>query len=180
MVIAPHRARTWLIGPGRFLSLDVPRLIGVLNVTPDSFSDGGAWTEQAQAVDHALRMIDEGAHMIDVGGESTRPGAPPVPEREQIERTCGVIEALRGRSTVPISIDTTRRAVAEAALRAGAVGEDVEPPSAVGPQEEPGDLPGAGAGLEADFAGVVAVHAGDDSDFPRAMAGAGAGRGPVC
>jgi dihydropteroate synthase len=111
---------SWLIAPGRALTLDQPRILGVLNVTPDSFSDGGRHRGVDEALAHALRMIDEGASIIDVGGESTRPGAARVPAAEQIDRTALVIEAIAARSTVPISIDTTSSEVAAAALDAGA------------------------------------------------------------
>jgi dihydropteroate synthase len=110
----------WQVGPRQTLRLDEPRFIGVLNVTPDSFSDGGAFRSVAAAVDHAGRMLDSGACMIDVGGESTRPGAVRVEASEQIHRTIPVIEALRRNSEALISIDTTLATVAEAALDAGA------------------------------------------------------------
>jgi dihydropteroate synthase len=99
-----------------------PRIAGILNLTPDSFSDGGRFVEQRSAIDHALRMAEEGADVIDVGGESTRPGSLSVPAAEQARRVLGVIEGLRTRlpAHVPISIDTTRADVAEAALGAGA------------------------------------------------------------
>ncbi len=113
-------AQMWRVGPRRTLRLDQARLIGVLNVTPDSFSDGGANATVTAAVDYAASMLAQGACMIDVGGESTRPGAGRVEAAEQIERTVRVIEALRRRSDTLISIDTTRAAVAEAALDAGA------------------------------------------------------------
>jgi dihydropteroate synthase len=95
-------------------------VMGVLNVTPDSFSDGGQFVDAERAVAHGLAMVEAGAALIDLGGESTRPGAEPVPAAEQIRRTRPVIEALRRRSGVLISIDTTLAAVAEAALAAGA------------------------------------------------------------
>jgi len=95
-------------------------VMGVLNVTPDSFSDGGQFVDAERAVAHSLAMVEAGAALIDLGGESTRPGAEPVPAAEQIRRTRPVIEALRRRSGVLISIDTTLAAVAEAALAAGA------------------------------------------------------------
>jgi dihydropteroate synthase len=95
--------------------------MGVLNVTPDSFSDGGRHAHTDAAVAHGLRMIDQGADFIDVGGESTRPGADPVPLEEELRRVLPVIELLRARSDVPISIDTTKPGVAERALDAGAV-----------------------------------------------------------
>lgn len=95
-------------------------LMGIVNVTPDSFSDGGRFLDAGLAVQQALALIREGADMIDVGGESTRPGAPPVGEAEELRRVLPVIETLAGQVTVPISIDTMKPSVAEAALRAGA------------------------------------------------------------
>jgi dihydropteroate synthase len=99
-----------------------PLIMGILNVTPDSFSDGGCYSDTAAAVQHALEMIDEGADLIDVGGESTRPGSQPVPAPEQERRVIPVIVRLREcvPSSTPISIDTTSARVAEAALEAGA------------------------------------------------------------
>lgn len=94
--------------------------MGILNVTPDSFSDGGLFAAVESAEQHARRMIGEGADLIDVGGESTRPGSSPVDEAEQIRRVAPVIRAIRQASPVAISIDTTRSAVADAALDAGA------------------------------------------------------------
>ena len=110
----------WQVGSDRSLQLDQPRLMGVLNITPDSFSDGGSFVTADRAVEHGLRMVDDGASIIDVGGESTRPGAQRVSVEEQTRRTVGVIERLRRETDVLISIDTTRSAVAEAALEAGA------------------------------------------------------------
>jgi len=94
--------------------------MGVINVTPDSFSDGGRHADSVAAVTHALRMIDEGAGLIDVGGESTRPGAPSVSVETEIERVVPVIEALAARTKIPISIDTSKPAVMTAAVHAGA------------------------------------------------------------
>jgi dihydropteroate synthase len=94
--------------------------MGILNVTPDSFSDGGKYADPDAALGHARRMIDEGVDIIDVGGESTRPGSQSVPAVEQIRRTVPVITAIRRVWNGPISIDTTRANVAEAALDAGA------------------------------------------------------------
>jgi dihydropteroate synthase len=94
--------------------------MGVINVTPDSFSDGGRHADSVAAVTHALRMIDEGAGLIDVGGESTRPGAPSVGVETEIERVVPVIEALAARTKIPISIDTSKPAVMTAAVHAGA------------------------------------------------------------
>jgi dihydropteroate synthase len=95
-------------------------LMGIVNVTPDSFSDGGRFLNQEAAVQHALELIAEGADMIDVGGESTRPKAEPVTEVEELRRVIPVIEQLVGQVKVPISIDTMKPAVAKAALQAGA------------------------------------------------------------
>jgi dihydropteroate synthase len=95
-------------------------LMGVLNVTPDSFSDGGRFLDPARAVERAAEMVAEGADIIDVGGESTRPGGTPVGVGEELRRVVRVVEALAGRVSVPISVDTTKAAVARAALEAGA------------------------------------------------------------
>jgi len=108
------------------LELDRPAVMGILNVTPDSFSDGGKWNRPALAAAQALAMAREGAALIDVGGESTRPGASRVPAEEQVRRTLEPIERIRaeldrhGFGHVAISIDTTLAPVAEAALGAGA------------------------------------------------------------
>jgi len=95
-------------------------VMGILNVTPDSFSDGGQFLDPGAAAEHGVRMASQGAVVIDVGGESTRPGSKPVPPAEQIRRTVPVIEVLAERIDVPISIDTTDFEVARAALSAGA------------------------------------------------------------
>jgi dihydropteroate synthase len=95
-------------------------VMGVLNVTPDSFSDGGRYGDVERAVDHALRMVEEGADWIDVGGESTRPGAGAVSEEEELRRVIPVIGRLRERTGVPLSIDTQKAGVARAALAEGA------------------------------------------------------------
>lgn len=100
--------------------MDCPRIMGILNVTPDSFSDGGVHFELSKAVHAALQMESDGASIIDIGGESTRPGAEPVSAEEEIARTVPVIEEIRRRSSVPISIDSSKAAVCEAALDAGA------------------------------------------------------------
>ncbi|MDA1008668.1 MAG: dihydropteroate synthase [Planctomycetota bacterium] len=113
----------WRIARGHSLAVGVhdPALVmGILNVTPDSFSDGGLWMDPEVAVDRALEMISEGASIIDIGGESTRPGAARVEVAEQIRRVVPLITALSRRSDVAISVDTTRVEVAEAALDAGA------------------------------------------------------------
>ena len=97
-----------------------PHLMGVLNVTPDSFSDGGAFLDPETAVARGLRMAEEGARIIDIGGESSRPGAEPVAEEEELRRVVPVIRALAGRTPCLLSIDTAKASVAEAALSAGA------------------------------------------------------------
>lgn len=98
-----------------------PLIMGVLNVTPDSFSDGGQFRDVDGAVAHAREMIEAGADLIDVGGESTRPGSRPVSADEQVARVVPVVQAIGGLGLpVTVSVDTTRAAVAEAALRAGA------------------------------------------------------------
>jgi dihydropteroate synthase len=94
--------------------------MGVVNVTPDSFSDGGKFLDTGAAVAHALNLVVQGAEILDIGGESTRPGAEPVSEAEELRRVLPVIEQLAGRVRVPMSIDTTKPAVARAALAAGA------------------------------------------------------------
>jgi dihydropteroate synthase len=97
------------------------RIMGVVNVTPDSFSDGGAFLDRGAAVRHGLRLAFEGADLLDIGGESTRPGAASVPENEELDRVIPVIEGIRAENdAVRISIDTSKAAVAAAALDAGA------------------------------------------------------------
>lgn len=98
-----------------------PRVMGIVNTTPDSFSDGGRYADPAAAVDHGCRLAEEGAAVIDVGGESTRPGAKAVPEAEECKRVVPVIRALAQRLRVPVSVDTCKPGVARAALDAGAV-----------------------------------------------------------
>jgi dihydropteroate synthase len=102
------------------LSLDRVAIMGVLNVTPDSFSDGGLWLDPDKAIAHAHEMVEQGAAIIDVGGESTRPGAEPVPEEEELRRVLPVIGALHDGIDVPISIDTRKEEVARRAVEAGA------------------------------------------------------------
>ncbi len=104
----------------RELTLDRTRLMGVLNVTPDSFSDGGRYQTREAAIEHAAELLDAGAHVIDIGGESTRPGATPLGLQEELDRVIPIIEALAARLDVVLSIDTYKAAVAAAALAAGA------------------------------------------------------------
>jgi dihydropteroate synthase len=114
------RERIWKIGERVF---DVSRhglIMGVLNVTPDSFSDGGEFLTPGKATERAFEMAAEGAHIIDIGGESTRPGAEPVTVEEELRRVIPVVENLRRKLDLPISIDTSKAAVARAAIDAGA------------------------------------------------------------
>ena len=99
---------------------DKPLVMGILNVTPDSFYDGGLFFDRKRAIDHALQMIDEGADVIDIGAESTRPFSEPTPLAEELGRLVPVIEAVRKHSDIPISVDTYKAAAAKAALEAGA------------------------------------------------------------
>ena len=95
-------------------------VMGILNVTPDSFSDGSKFNTLDKAIDHAAEMIADGASIIDVGGESTRPGYTQISDEEEIARVVPVIEALKKRFAIPLSVDTYKSAVADAALSAGA------------------------------------------------------------
>lgn len=124
--------------------------MGVVNVTPDSFSDGGKYLEVADAVDHGLALVAQGADLLDIGGESTRPGADPIDAAEELRRVLPVVRALADAATLPISIDTTKAAVAAAALEAGAtVVNDIS-----GGRADPDLL-----GVVADSgAGFVAMH----------------------
>jgi dihydropteroate synthase len=102
------------------LSLDQPRIMGIVNVTPDSFSDGGSFATPAAAIDHARRLADEGADILDIGGESTRPGADAVSLDEELRRVIPVIEGLAGRTHARLSIDTRKAEVMRRAASAGA------------------------------------------------------------
>jgi len=113
--------RTWGIRGGE-VSLDKPLIIGIINVAPDSFSDGGHLASPDAAIEHGARLISDGARLLDVGGESTRPGADPVPVKEEIARVVPVIAGLKHRDLGPISVDTRKAEVARAALDAGAAG----------------------------------------------------------
>jgi dihydropteroate synthase len=107
---------------GRTLTFDSRRtlIMGILNVTPDSFFDGGRFLDPARAVERSLEMVEQGADIIDIGGESTRPGAEAVPEEEELRRVLPVIERLAGRVETPLSIDTSKPAVARKCLALGA------------------------------------------------------------
>src|SRR6185369_3361662 len=105
---------------GRTLRLDRPRIAGIVNVTPDSFSGDGLATSTTAAIVHALKLAEEGADLLDIGGESTRPGAAPVAATDEIARVVPVIEALAKQTSLPISIDTSKPEVMRAAVAAGA------------------------------------------------------------
>jgi len=105
---------------GRTLSLNHPIIMGILNVTPDSFSDGGQWSGKSQAIQHALDMQEQGADIIDIGGESTRPGAEAVSLQQELKRVIPVIEAIVPQLSIPVSIDTSKPDVMRAAVAAGA------------------------------------------------------------
>jgi dihydropteroate synthase len=133
----------------RVLDLGRPVVMGVLNVTPDSFSDGGRFIDLAEALGHARRLIDEGASIIDVGGESTRPGASAASLDEELARVLPVIQALRRESAVFISVDTSKPHVMSAACEAGAdIINDVRA------LQEPGAL----AAAAVSGAGVCLMH----------------------
>lgn len=124
MVATKVWAQRMLLRAGHF-EFQFPRpalVMGVVNVTPDSFSDGGQFLDSRKAIDRSLRLVEEGAEIIDIGGESTRPNATPVPEEEELRRVLPVIRELtqKAKVTVPISIDTMKPAVARAAIEAGA------------------------------------------------------------
>ena len=119
--MTPRAPYTLALPGGRTLALGSRTLVmGIVNVTPDSFADGGACSDPGQAADRALALEAAGADLLDVGGESTRPGAEPVPAREELRRIVPVLERLAGRAGVPISVDTYKAAVARAALDHGA------------------------------------------------------------
>jgi dihydropteroate synthase len=114
------RELVWRVGQTSLVCGRRTLVMGVLNVTPDSFSDGGRFFGERAAVDRGIAMVDEGADLVDVGGESTRPGSDPVPVDEELRRVVPVIENLAAHVAVPISVDTRRAEVARAALGAGA------------------------------------------------------------
>lgn len=111
---------SWQLGNQLWQSQKMPRLMGILNVTPDSFSDGGQFLDPRAAIEQGLQLVTDGAAILDIGGESTRPGATPVTETEELRRVIPVIQGLAERAGVPISIDTMKARVAQEALQAGA------------------------------------------------------------
>lgn len=105
---------------GKSLDLSAPRIMGIVNVTPDSFSDGGKFFSRDAAIRQAIKLVEDGADILDIGGESTRPGSTPVQEQEEIDRIAPVIEAISSELNVPISIDTMNAEVMRAAVAVGA------------------------------------------------------------
>lgn len=120
MVEVPERRPTALRCGGRRILFDRPRIMGILNITPDSFSDGGRYADLGGAVSRAREMVEQGADLIDIGGESTRPGAVPVDPDEECRRIIPVIEKLAADGAVPLSVDTRHPQVMQAAIQAGA------------------------------------------------------------
>ncbi|WP_235990320.1 dihydropteroate synthase [Bremerella alba] len=146
----PYRALTWQLRTRTLRFNRTPKLMGILNVTPDSFSDGGQWIDPQAAIDRALQMEAEGADIVDVGGESTRPYSEPVTAEEEIRRIIPIIQSLAESLRIPISIDTTKAIVAKEAIAAGAeVINDVS-----GLEADPGMVPLA---VETGV-GVCAMH----------------------
>jgi dihydropteroate synthase len=119
LMLATQRPRFWMTSQ-RELSLERPLIMGILNVTPDSFSDGNLYSDPQRAIERALEMVAEGADIIDIGGESTRPGAAPVSTEDELTRVIPVIAGIAGRTSCPISVDTWKSTVALAAMDAGA------------------------------------------------------------
>ena len=113
-------ARSWKLRSRTLDVTGIPLLMGIVNVTPDSFSDGGRFFEPADAIEHGLRLADQGADLLDIGGESTRPGAEPVDADEELRRVTPVVAALCEQTSLPISVDTSKAAVAREAVGAGA------------------------------------------------------------
>ncbi|HAC89612.1 MAG TPA: dihydropteroate synthase, partial [Planctomycetaceae bacterium] len=113
-------AKTWQLRSCQLNFENGPAIMGIVNVTPDSFSDGGEFFPVDRAVEHALRLEDAGAGILDIGGESTRPYSSPVSLDQELSRVVPVLERLSGRGAIPISIDTSKAAVAQAAIDLGA------------------------------------------------------------
>ena len=157
--VSARAAPVWICGR-QVIALDRPRVMGILNVTPDSFSDGGQWLDPEVAVRRGLALVAEGADLLDIGGESTRPGAAAVPLEEELRRVVPVIEALARQVTVAISVDTRSSVVARAALAAGA--------SIVNDVSALGD-PAMASVVRESGAGVVLMHCrGTPADMQRA------------
>jgi dihydropteroate synthase len=115
-----HHADRWQLRTQTLSVKQTPLLMGILNVTPDSFFDGGMFSEPASAVEHGLQLAAQGADLLDIGGQSTRPGSTPIDAQDELRRVLPVVETLCKQTALPVSIDTFQPAVAEAALDAGA------------------------------------------------------------
>lgn len=139
------RSTSWTIRGGALPLGHRTLLMGILNVTPDSFSDGGRFLELDQAVRHATAMEADGADLLDIGGESTRPGSQSVPEAEELRRILPVLDALKGRVTVPISVDTRHARVAHTAIEHGA--KIINDVSALADPEMAATVKRSGAGM---------------------------------
>lgn len=123
MIMKPDNTfetRTWCFSETTWELGRTPKIMGIVNVTPDSFSDGGEWFSSAKAIDHALELVEQGADILDIGGESTRPGATPVSVEDELQRVIPVIDQLADRISIPIAVDTMKAQVAKEALAAGA------------------------------------------------------------
>lgn len=118
--MADPKVFTWIVGDRVYHLGRRPLLMGIVNVTPDSFSDGGQFFHPERAIEQGLRLVEEGADLLDVGGESTRPGSLPVPLEEELRRVVPVIRGLARQTRIPLSVDTSKAAVARAACDAGA------------------------------------------------------------
>lgn len=116
----PLRATSWKLRTKTILFDRIPSLMGIVNVTPDSFSDGGRYFDSRRAIEHGLALAEDGAAILDIGGESTRPNADPVDELEEIRRVTGVVQGLAEATSTPISVDTSKSRVAAEAIAAGA------------------------------------------------------------
>jgi dihydropteroate synthase len=150
--------RFWEARDRAILTDRVPRVMGIVNVTPDSFSDRGRTSTPEEAIEHALRLVDEGADLLDIGGESSRPGALPVDQEEELRRVIPVVAAVARRVAVPISVDTTKAEVARRALDAGAV--------IINDIQALGGDPDLGPVVASSRAGVVLMHM---AGTPRTM-----------
>lgn len=119
MVVTPQDPKAWQLRHGK-LELRAPLIMGILNITPDSFSDGGRYHDPQKAVERAWQIIEEGAHILDIGGESTRPGAVPVAPEEEWQRIQPVLKQVAARTKIPVSVDTRRAEIARRSLDEGA------------------------------------------------------------
>ena len=160
MTLTAAHPTTWRIR-GRTLSLERPVVVGILNLTPDSFSDGGLWRDPAAALGQARRMVADGADLLDLGGESTRPGSAGVSADEELARVLPVLRAIRAELAAPVSVDTRKAAVARAVLAEGA--DVINDVSALAD-------PGMAPTLAATDAGLVLMHMRGTPDTMQSLA----------